>query len=96
MHRLVLPTLCLMLAACQPIPQEAPYPGTPGGPDLVKCGGLPIQALIGRNVAEMPVRGDWGTLRVIWPGMPVTEDYSVSRLNVDVDADGLITGVWCG
>ena len=97
MRRLALAFLCLTLAACQPIPQEAPYPGTPDGRvDLVKCGGVPILALMGQNVSQMPATGDWGTLRVIWPGMAVTEDYSESRLNVEVDAEGRIIAVHCG
>ena len=34
--------------------------------------------------------------RVITPGMAVTEDYSTSRLNIDLDTRGRITGIWCG
>ena len=89
--------LGMMLAACQPVPQEAPYPGTPDGRvDLAACGGGPVLALMGQNVSDMPATGGWGTLRVIWPGMAVTEDYSESRLNVDVDVEGRIIGVHCG
>jgi hypothetical protein len=97
MRLITLPAaLCLALAACQPIPQEAPYPGTPSPADLTKCGGGPIYALLGQNVAEMPASGGGATLRVIWPGMAVTEDYSETRLNVEVDKDGLIIGLTCG
>ena len=76
MRHLALPILCVMLAACQPTPQEAPYPGMPGPLNLGRCGGDEIVPLIGQNVAAMPDVGGWGTLRVIWPGMAVTEDYS--------------------
>lgn len=93
MFRLALPALSLALAACQPMPIEAPRPGVPG---LSSCGGDPVQALIGRPVAEMPASGGWGALRVIWPGMAVTEDYSESRLNVEVDAQGIIQRLSCG
>ena len=96
MHRRVLPALCLMLAACQPIPQEAPAPGIPGPVDVAKCGGDPIVALIGRDISAMPATGGWATLRVIEPGMAVTEDYSETRLNVEVDDEDRITDVWCG
>ena len=96
MQRLALPALCLMLAACQPIPQEAPYPGGPGPLNLARCGGDQVEPLIGQPVSALPATGGWGTLRVIWPGMPVTEDYSSSRLNVDVNAEGRISGLWCG
>ena len=88
-----LPALCLILAACQPAPVEAPQPGVPG---LASCGGGTALKLIGRPMAELPATGDWGTLRVIWPGMAVTEDYSESRLNVEVDANGIILAASCG
>lgn len=93
MFRFALPALSLALAACLPVPVEAPRPGVPG---LASCGGDPIVALIGHSVAELPATGDWGALRVIWPGMAVTEDYSESRLNVEVDAQGIIRRVSCG
>jgi hypothetical protein len=93
MLRLAVPALSLLLAACQTAPVEAPRPGVP---DLASCGGEPVLALVGRDVAQMPASGDWAALRVIWPGMAVTEDYSESRLNVEVDAQGLIQRVSCG
>jgi len=93
MHRLALPALCLLLTACQPIPQEALYPGSPG---LAACGGDPVLALIGQNIATLPATGDWQTLRVIRPGTAVTEEYSETRLNVEVDGADRITGAWCG
>ncbi len=96
MQRLALPLLCLTLAACQPVPVEAPRPGIPGPPDLATCGGGPVMGLMGRHVSEMPDSGGWGTLRVIWPGMAVTEEYSDRRLNVEVDDEGRIIGVHCG
>ena len=49
MHRFALPALCLALSACQPIPQEAPSPGSPGPVDLVKCGGDLVEPLIGHR-----------------------------------------------
>lgn len=91
--RFSLPALALVLAACQPAPVEAPRPGVPG---LSSCGGEPALKLIGQPVGKLPATGDWGTLRVIWPGMAVTEDYSETRLNVEVDADGMILNATCG
>ena len=93
MRHLALPALCLLLAACQPIPHEAPPPGSPG---LAACGGNPVLALIGQNVTTLPATGDWQTLRVIGPDTAVTEDYSETRLNVVIDGQGRITGAWCG
>ena len=93
MHHLALPALCLLLAACQPIPQEAPHPGSPG---LAACGGNHVLALIGQNVTTLSATGDWQALRVIGPDTAVTEDYSEARLNVEIDGQGRITGAWCG
>ena len=93
MCRLALPALCLLLAACQPIPHEAPHPGSPG---LAACGGNHVLALIGQNVTTLPATGDWQALRVIGPDTAVTEDYSEARLNVVIDGQGRITGAWCG
>lgn len=37
-----------------------------------------------------------GSVRVIGPGEPVTEDYSASRLNLEVDDDEVILRAACG
>ena len=84
--------LILLVAACQPVPD----PGRPGGNSLARCGGDPVGALIGQPVSAMPATGVWTALRVIEPGMAVTEDYSPSRLNVALDLQGRIVGVACG
>ncbi len=96
MHRFVVAGLCLTLSACQPTLPDPRYLGPPERIDLSKCGGDPVFDLMGHNVAEMPATGGWATLRVIEPGMAITEDYSETRLNVEVDDQDRITGVWCG
>ena len=93
MRELLTPALCLALAACQPTPQEAPYPGPA---NLGSCGGDPVTALIGQDIASLPAKGSWGSLRVISPDMAVTEDYSETRLNVMIDVRNRITGAYCG
>jgi hypothetical protein len=71
------------------------------GPD--DCGASALQSRIGQPVAQ----GAGGTsiggvavsapaIRVIAPGQPVTQDYSTSRLNLDVDASGRLVRPWCG
>lgn len=65
-------------------------------PEQNACGAAGMQGLIGQDddvLAAMTL--SQGT-RFIYPGTPVTEDYSPSRLNIDIDQYGLITGVWCG
>lgn len=76
--------LSLGLAACVAEPEQN------------ACGADGMQELVGRDkrvlaTMTLPV----GT-RVIEPGTAVTEDYRSDRLNIDVDAGGTITGVWCG
>jgi hypothetical protein len=65
-------------------------------PDRNACGAAGMQGLVGQGrevLAAMTV--PMGT-RVIEPGMPVTEDYSASRLNIEFGVDGRIARVWCG
>lgn len=84
--------LILLLAACQPPPD----PGRPGGGSLARCGGDPMGALMGQPASALPATGNWTALRVIEPGMAVTEEYSATRLNVGLDLQGRIIGVACG
>ena len=85
MYRLV-PLVLLM--ACQTVP--------PAPTALATCGGGPLSALIGQPVTSLPAAGGWGTLRVIRPGQPVSEDYSDQRLNVQLDAADRIVALSCG
>lgn len=34
--------------------------------------------------------------RIIPPESAVTQDFRPDRVNVDIDEDGIVTGVWCG
>lgn len=88
--------LSLLLSACQASGPDPRYLGPPAQIDLSSCGGEALWPLVGQPVAALPDTGGWGALRVIWPGMAVTEDYSESRLNVEVDAQGAIIGLSCG
>lgn len=86
----------LLLSACQPDQPDPRLIGPPAQLDLASCGGNELLPLLGQPVATLPATGGWGALRVIWPGMAVTEDYSESRLNVTVDAAGVLQGLSCG
>lgn len=83
MARLAL-ALALGLAACVAVPDED------------ACGAAGMQDLVGQDKAVLAAMTFPAGTRVIEPGTAVTEDYSASRLNIDVDASGTITGVWCG
>lgn len=83
MARLAL-ALALGLAACVAVPDED------------ACGAAGMQDLVGQDKAVLAAMTFPAGTRVIEPGTAVTEDYSASRLNIDVDASGTIAGVWCG
>ena len=50
---------------------------------------------IGQDVSTVQAQLPEGA-RVIPPDSVVTQDYRPGRVNVDIDAGGLITRIWCG
>lgn len=77
----------LALAACvteMPDPMEQ------------SCGAEGLQGLVGQYRGVLAAMTFKGPVRVIEPGMAVTMDYSPSRLNIELDAAGKITRVYCG
>lgn len=73
------------LAAC--IPEEREEPGQDA------CGASRLQERVGTQVGQH----DFGPgTRIIPPGTAVTMDHRPDRLNVETDADGVITRVYCG
>jgi len=53
-------------------------------------------ALIGKPTTDAGVPAAGPSVRIIKPGDQVTMDFSPARLNIDVDAAGVITGLRCG
>jgi len=54
-----------------------------------------VQGLIGQPVAD--VRRDLHeAARIIPPDSVVTQDFRPDRMNVDLDAAGVIARIWCG
>ncbi|MCC7320186.1 MAG: hypothetical protein IT542_04310 [Rubellimicrobium sp.] len=94
----IIPALvaALALSACMFIPVPLPGPAPwqdPAAPRTGMCGAASVQQFVGQPLAVLAFPA--GT-RIITPGTPVTEDFSDARLNVDVDATGLVTRIWCG
>jgi len=88
------------LSACMSGRADQSLPGM--GPD--DCGASTLTGRIGQPVVQgaggtsiggVAVNAP-GTIRVIAPGQAVTQDYSSSRLNLDVDASGNLVRPWCG
>ena len=84
--RLAVLALVPLLAGCVAVAE----------PDRNACGAEGMQDLVGKDRGVLAAMTLPAGTRVITPGMAVTEDYSTSRLNINLDARGRITGVWCG
>lgn len=82
-------------AAVTPAPVDPAPPAT--DPALADtCNMTQYAALIGKPATDAGVPPAGATVRIIKPGDQVTMDFQPTRLNVDVDAAGIITGVRCG
>lgn len=81
-------------ASVEPAPPPPVDPAaTPTGDE---CGAAQHAALVGKPATEAGVPPEGPTVRHIRPDSQVTMDFSPSRLNVDIDAAGVITGFRCG
>lgn len=96
--------LALLASACAPPaqpPSESPAAETPAMPQTAAeataqdtCGAAQYRSMIGVNIAAATFPADAG-IRIIQPDSIVTEDFSPQRLNVIVDANGVITSLEC-
>lgn len=85
----------LGLAACAPMPPvDAPATEVSCSIDgLGDAVGKPYSA---QSAELLKSRSGSKTMRVIRPGMAVTMDYRVDRLNIELDARNIVTRVNCG
>lgn len=92
--RMMIVGLALGLAACVPEPVAPPLidPLTTEN----ACGADDLQGLVGQSASVLATMRFGQTVRVIRPGMGVTMDFSPQRLNIEVDADEVITRISCG
>jgi Peptidase inhibitor I78 family len=84
--RIAMLLAALTLGAC--VLAEAPEPNA--------CGADGMQDLVGRDRSVFAAMTFPVGTRIIEPGMAITEDYSPTRLNIDIRTDGRIARVWCG
>ena len=95
MNRLAAIVLVLGLAACTGLPPEPGQP--PGvGAALESCGGAGLAALVGQPARVLATMTFAPPVRFIRPGDAVTEDFSLQRLNIEIDLKEVISGVHCG
>lgn len=86
-------TLTAVLASLSACQQE---PAPPATLPAESCGAGDLQHLVGQPEAAAAGVSAPAAVRVIRPGMAVTMDYSPSRLNIEIGADGRIVRVTCG
>ncbi len=84
-------------AAAPSTTEPAPPVATPTDPAASDtCNMAQYASLIGKPATDPGVPPAGATVRIIKPGDQVTMDFQATRLNVDVDAAGTITGLRCG
>jgi starvation-inducible outer membrane lipoprotein len=88
------------LAACS----STTTPPSTSMPPPIDCGAQALagktgQSVIGSTAQDVRVGGEAintaGTVRVITPGMAVTQDFRPDRLNLEVDAAGNLVRAYC-
>lgn len=80
----------LLLAGCIVEPMPEPLP------DGDACGAAGLQGFVGQDEAILAATTFVAPVRIIRPGTAVTMDFSPGRLNIELDARGKITRVYCG
>lgn len=81
----------------QPTPPDRLPPGGLDG----KCDAKAAQAYVGKTaspdvMAQAKAAAGASHVRILKPGQMVTMEYSAGRLNLDVDANNVITSARCG
>ncbi len=84
------------VATAPSTPEPAP-PVTPAvDPAADTCGLAQYVALVGKPATDPAVPTAGPSVRHIKPDSQVTMDFSPARLNIDINAEGVITGFRCG
>lgn len=82
-------------APIEPQPMPQPPAPDPTAPVADACGAAQYAALLGKPVTEPGVPPEGPNVRHIRPDTQVTMDFRPDRLNIDIDAAGVITGFRC-
>ena len=65
-------------------------------PEHASCPAPQLQGLVGQSASTLQTMRFGSEVRIIRPRTPITQDYSESRLNITIDANELISRVYCG
>ncbi len=60
------------------------------------CGALALEYLVGQDMSALAAMTFPDTTRFIGPDTAITMDFSPTRLNFDLDENGVILRLWCG
>lgn len=99
---LALAMLGTALSACAATPADASSSTPAGNPTAMSCSTDAVKAsFIGKRatpdvVEQARKASNANNVRVIPPDTMVTADHREDRLNIDVDANQVITGLRCG
>ncbi|HEY4546240.1 MAG TPA: I78 family peptidase inhibitor [Pedomonas sp.] len=82
-------------------PSAAEAPVEPAADEQKQCNAEAVQTLVGQTHTEAlsvdaVKQSGARTLRVIKPGMAVTMDYRIDRLNLELDEAGKVVAARCG
>lgn len=83
----------LLLSACS---TAANYDMAPESAADDSCGAGARQYLVGQSVDSVDTETLAEHVRAIYPGEMVTMDHRPDRLNLGLDADGIIVALSCG
>ena len=84
-------------SATDTVPETNPAPPMPGADPAVTdtCGMAQHAALIGKPVTDAGVPAEGPNVRHLRPDTQMTLDFRPDRLNIEIDANGVITGFRC-
>ena len=88
----VLPVM--MLAACQSPSSAQAEQGVESKMDT--CGSSTRQNLVGQPAADIDKSTLPAGARILHPNTATTMDYRLERLNIRVNAEGIVEKVYCG
>ena len=84
-------------ATTEPAPPPAVDPAPPpADPAADTCNMAQYASLVGMPATDAGVPPASATVRHIRPDTQVTMDFSPARLNIEINAEGVITGLRCG
>lgn len=88
--------LALAAACSAPLPAPGPAPARTALPGPDTCGRAPHVGLVGQDATALERVLIMRPVRVIRPGMAVTEEFRPDRINFEIDRAGRIAVIRCG